>query len=68
MRILLFMLSILAAFYGFAMFAVAKSAMHETTAAAFLIIAAVLLSGAGIVDTLLAIERRRQKEIDDYPG
>ena len=65
MRILLFLLSVLAAFYGFVMFAIAKSAMHETTAAAFLIIAAVLLAGAGIVDTLVAIERRHNKLVEN---
>ena len=66
MRILLFLLSVIAAFYGFAMFAIAKSAMHETTAAAFLIVAAVLLAGAGIVDTLLATERRHNKLVEDF--
>ncbi len=65
MRILLLLLSVLAAIYGFTMFAIAKSAMHETTAAAFLIVAAVLLAGSGIVDTLLAIERRHNKLVED---
>ena len=65
MRILLFLMSVVAALVGFGLFASAKSAMHETTATAFLIVAAVLFIGAGIIDTLLAIERRLKKATED---
>ena len=55
MRIILFLLSVIAALYGFFILTIAKSAIHEIEAFIVLAIAAVLFAGAGIVDAITAL-------------
>jgi hypothetical protein len=55
MRVVLFVLSAIAGLYGFLVLAVAKSAVHEIEAFVMFTVAAVLLSGAGIVDAVTAL-------------
>ena len=65
MRVLLFLVSVVTAAFGFFVFSVATSAIQEVTGAAFLIVAAILFTGAAIIDTLLLIERRQTKPAKD---
>ena len=52
MRILLFLLAILAFLAGAGIFASAKSAIHEIEAFILFLITAVFISGAGIVEAV----------------
>ena len=58
MRVILFLLAILAFLAGFAITAVAKSAVHEIEAFVLYVVAAVLFSGAGIVDAIINLPKR----------
>ncbi len=52
MRLLLFLIAVVAILFGFVMLSVAKSAIHEIEAFILLLIGAVTLSGAGIMDSV----------------
>lgn len=52
MRILLFILAILAFLAGASILATAKSAIHEIEAFVLFLIAAVFISGAGVVEAV----------------
>ncbi len=52
MRLLLFLIAVVAILFGFVMLSVAKSAIHEIEAFILLLIGAVTLSGAGIMDSI----------------
>lgn len=58
MRVVLVLLTVLALVDGVVRFAGAKSAMHETTAAISILIAAVLFAAAAVVDRLIAFEKQ----------
>ena len=58
MHILLFVLSLLAGLLGLLWFAVAKTSIHEIQAAVLLLISAVLLSGAAVVDAVHQLRRQ----------
>lgn len=58
MRWILVALAILAFLSGITVFAAAKSAIHEIEASILLVIAAVLFSGAAIVDAIHTMRRR----------
>jgi len=53
MRFLLALLAVLALFAGIGILVNAKSAIHEIEALVIFLTSAVLLSGAGIIDTLV---------------
>jgi hypothetical protein len=53
MRFILFLLAVVALLVGIALLSVAKSAIHEIEGFIVLLICAVLLSGAAIVDSLV---------------
>jgi UDP-N-acetylglucosamine enolpyruvyl transferase len=61
MRVILFVLSLIAFLVGMTCFAGAHTVIQELEGGIFLIISAVLLAGAGIVDAI----KHLQKEI--YP-
>lgn len=61
MAILLFMLALLAALFGFMSFTSVQSAIHETVTFLILLIAAVLFSAAAIVNAIDRIEKRLDK-------
>ena len=52
MRLLLFLIAVVAILFGFVMLSVAKSAIHEIEAFILLLIGAVTFSGAGIIDSI----------------
>ena len=56
MRVLLFLLSIVAGVFGFILLAAAKSAIHEIQAFMLFLIAAVTFSGAGIIDAFTTLK------------
>ena len=58
MRILLFVLAILAFLLGVGILAIAKSAIHEIQAFILFLIGAVFLSGAGIVEAVNSLGRK----------
>jgi hypothetical protein len=58
MRLILFLLAIVAFLAGFGILAAAKSAVHEIEGFALYIVAAVLFSGAAIVDALINLPKR----------
>lgn len=58
MRVILFILAILAFLAGFGILVAAKSAVHEIEAFVVYVVAAVLLSGAAIVDAILNLPKR----------
>jgi hypothetical protein len=53
MRVILFILSILAFVASMGTFAIAKSAVHEIFAGVYLLISAVLFCGAAVVDAVI---------------
>jgi|GEM_PF-1999937 len=57
MRVVLFLLSLVTGFFGFVLLMIAKTALHEIQAFILFLIAAVLLSGAGVVDVLVGIRK-----------
>ncbi len=58
MRLILFLLAVVAFLAGFGILAVAKSAVHEIEGFVLYIVAAVLFSGAAIVDALMHLPKR----------
>ncbi|MEA2031445.1 MAG: hypothetical protein U9N55_07625 [candidate division Zixibacteria bacterium] len=62
MRILLFILAIVAFFAGGAILADAKSAIHEIEAFIIFLISAVFISGAGIVEAVHQLRKELIKE------
>ena len=60
MRFILFLLAVLSLLAGIAIFSQAKSAIHEIEGFVVLLISAVLLSGAAIVDSI--VHQRLHKE------
>lgn len=62
MRVILFILAILALLAGFGILAGAKSAIHEIEGFVLFTIAAVLFSGACILDAILQLAKRINKQ------
>lgn len=63
MRVLLFILAILAFLAGFSMVFASKSAMQETVGMLVILAGAVFLTGAGIVDAILQMQKKIIEEL-----
>ena len=57
MRIVLFLLSLIVGFFGVILLVSAKTSIHEIQSFILFLIAAVLFSGAGIVDAITALRK-----------
>ena len=58
MRVIMFVLAVLAFVVGFVILAGAKGAVHEIEAFVLYLIAAVLFSGAAVVDAIINLPKR----------
>lgn len=56
-RIVLFILSVVALFFGFVFLSAASTAVGEIQAFILFVVAAVLLSGASIIDSLITLRK-----------
>jgi hypothetical protein len=65
MSILLFLLSIIAGFIGFAIMYDAKSAIHEIESFILFLIASVLFSGAIITDAVNKVRKKLDSESEE---
>jgi hypothetical protein len=60
--VILFVLSVIAFLAGLVILSAANSALHEIEGFVLFVIAAVLLSGASIVDAIMVLPKRRTKQ------
>lgn len=63
MRILLFVLGLVAFLYGASVMAIAQSAVHEIEAFILFLIGAVFVSGAAIVEAVNAVRRKLETPV-----
>ncbi len=63
MRVLLFILGVVAFLYGAAVMAIAQSAVHEIEAFVLFLIGAVFVSGAAIVEAVNAVRKKLETPV-----
>ena len=64
MRFLLFILAVVAFLIGFGLFSISTSAVHESLAMLTILVGAVFLSGAGIVEAIHQLQKKLLKALE----